>query len=320
MTTFVSRKVSCGVCGAPSEVRVLASVSVFEGPDLDSRPGEMRRSCIAHLIHECSSCGFCASDLAKGEPSLRAVVDSEGYRALALEAGLASRFRRAALASRGDASDKARLLLHAIWALDDAGEIAAARSLRLEVAQAILDVKPSGRPREPSLKLLALDLLRRGGENTRARALLEEIAATVQSPVERAVCALERRLLDEGDEGRHTLDDATQPPPGTYQRDPGYDDDRIQYFLRYAGRRLSAAEREALRPAKPIWDGECVQQQFRERETAELLVDGIVGFLDRLETRLAGELSMNRCPRCDRLARTPTARQCRHCGHDWHST
>jgi hypothetical protein len=28
----------------------------------------------------------------------------------------------------------------------------------------------------------------------------------------------------------------------------------------------------------------------------------------------------NYCPRCGKLARTPTAKQCRYCGHDWHRT
>jgi predicted RNA-binding Zn-ribbon protein involved in translation (DUF1610 family) len=27
---------------------------------------------------------------------------------------------------------------------------------------------------------------------------------------------------------------------------------------------------------------------------------------------------LNYCPQCGRLATTPTAKQCRHCGHDWH--
>lgn len=26
----------------------------------------------------------------------------------------------------------------------------------------------------------------------------------------------------------------------------------------------------------------------------------------------------NRCPKCDHLARTPFAKQCRYCYHDWH--
>lgn len=30
------------------------------------------------------------------------------------------------------------------------------------------------------------------------------------------------------------------------------------------------------------------------------------------------QVFFNNCPECGRLARTPTAKQCRHCGHDWH--
>ena len=32
-----------------------------------------------------------------------------------------------------------------------------------------------------------------------------------------------------------------------------------------------------------------------------------------------GEIFLNCCPRCNALARTPRARQCRFCGHDWHT-
>jgi hypothetical protein len=32
----------------------------------------------------------------------------------------------------------------------------------------------------------------------------------------------------------------------------------------------------------------------------------------------ASDLVLNRCPRCDRIVRTPTARQCLWCFHDWH--
>ncbi len=30
------------------------------------------------------------------------------------------------------------------------------------------------------------------------------------------------------------------------------------------------------------------------------------------------EQILNTCPRCEKLARTPLAKQCRHCGFDWH--
>lgn len=29
------------------------------------------------------------------------------------------------------------------------------------------------------------------------------------------------------------------------------------------------------------------------------------------------ELFWNNCPKCDKLARTPSAKQCRFCNHDW---
>lgn len=31
-----------------------------------------------------------------------------------------------------------------------------------------------------------------------------------------------------------------------------------------------------------------------------------------------GNKILNTCPRCEKLARTPLAKQCRHCGFDWH--
>lgn len=38
---------------------------------------------------------------------------------------------------------------------------------------------------------------------------------------------------------------------------------------------------------------------------------------ERLFKEHADEI-LNTCPRCEKLARTPLAKQCRHCGFDWH--
>lgn len=37
-----------------------------------------------------------------------------------------------------------------------------------------------------------------------------------------------------------------------------------------------------------------------------------------LREQQAGELFINRCPKCNRIVRTPLAKQCLWCGHDWH--
>jgi hypothetical protein len=40
---------------------------------------------------------------------------------------------------------------------------------------------------------------------------------------------------------------------------------------------------------------------------------------DRIQTEIAaGRITPNRCPACNRIVKTPKARQCLWCGHDWH--
>ncbi len=57
-------------------------------------------------------------------------------------------------------------------------------------------------------------------------------------------------------------------------------------------------------------------------EVKALLADGFTAYKHRMIKRIylehRQEIAFNRCPKCDRVARTPQARQCRFCGHDWH--
>jgi hypothetical protein len=54
----------------------------------------------------------------------------------------------------------------------------------------------------------------------------------------------------------------------------------------------------------------------------ELLKDGNDMFEQRTCERIMAEcpekVFLNNCPQCNRLARTPYARQCRYCGYNWH--
>jgi hypothetical protein len=53
------------------------------------------------------------------------------------------------------------------------------------------------------------------------------------------------------------------------------------------------------------------------------LAEGVEVFRRRAAHRVlrehAQQLFVNRCPRCNRVVRTPKARQCLWCGFDWHS-
>jgi hypothetical protein len=54
----------------------------------------------------------------------------------------------------------------------------------------------------------------------------------------------------------------------------------------------------------------------------DALADGVEAFRRRTAMRVlshhAHEVFVNRCPKCDRVVRTPKAQQCLWCGHDWH--
>lgn len=56
-------------------------------------------------------------------------------------------------------------------------------------------------------------------------------------------------------------------------------------------------------------------------EVLALLQDGVPAFRWRLAHRIyaehGGDALLNKCPVCNRLARTPTAKQCRYCGAAW---
>ncbi|UPK69987.1 hypothetical protein [Chitinophaga filiformis] len=59
-----------------------------------------------------------------------------------------------------------------------------------------------------------------------------------------------------------------------------------------------------------------------EQVIREMIADGPHELKRRVVERIWREhkdvLPLNLCPKCNLIARTPQARQCRFCGHDWH--
>ena len=57
-------------------------------------------------------------------------------------------------------------------------------------------------------------------------------------------------------------------------------------------------------------------------DVKKFLKDGYEAFELNVARRIMKEtpekVFFNNCPKCNKLARTPYARQCRHCGHSWH--
>jgi rRNA maturation endonuclease Nob1 len=64
-----------------------------------------------------------------------------------------------------------------------------------------------------------------------------------------------------------------------------------------------------------------------DKEALRLIGDDLEGvrkFQAQVATRIDGEIAkgrllIHRCPACNRIVKTPLARQCLWCGHDWHA-
>ena len=127
MTTYNSEQVTCSICGATGEQKVLASTNSLGPPDLDLRPPEMERSTMSCWLQECSSCGFVSSDLSEPEKGAKELLSTPQYRAL-LEGSASDAFIRRCLMralldeSLTNTAVAAERSLWAAWAADDAGD------------------------------------------------------------------------------------------------------------------------------------------------------------------------------------------------------
>lgn len=114
---------------------------------------------------------------------------------------------------------------------------------------------------------------------------------------------------------------------------PDYDDRAAveDYFARHAEYFMTDFEKRCVRlgvarekvatssVARNIWESES------DREVEQALRDGVWEYQIAVRRRLlsmyeVGTISVNRCPKCMRVLRTPLAQQCRWCKHTWRAT
>lgn len=114
--------------------------------------------------------------------------------------------------------------------------------------------------------------------------------------------------------------------------------EKIDYVFEYFRNLMTEQEAKAWRhyssEYKLTHRGEKVANESRRKlylkngwmtedaEITKLLDNGIDTFKENVVSRILNQCSekvyFNLCPNCNKLARTPLAKQCRHCGHDWH--
>lgn len=110
------------------------------------------------------------------------------------------------------------------------------------------------------------------------------------------------------------------------------DKETANYIINYFSNLMTNDEKLALRHQMYTYKSEGNAQMRRimvdkgwikeQPDIKEYLKNGYEEFELNVARRIMQEtpkkVFLNNCPKCNKLARTPYARQCRHCGNNWH--
>jgi hypothetical protein len=203
----------CAVCGTESRHPPHRLSPPEQPPDLDLRPGEPVRSTMARWLQQCPVCGYCAPDLGRAHPAAVQAVRAAPFRALLADNAIPPLGRRflawaLVLEETGALHASAEATLQAAWVADDLGRPDLARAWRLDAVA----LWRSGPALDFEQSVRVVDALRRAEAWDDAAASAEELASLSPPEAVAQVVMLERRLIEAGDPGRHTVASALPPP------------------------------------------------------------------------------------------------------------
>lgn len=219
MTTIFPTSVTCAHCGTNNEILVLGSTNAFGSADLDMRPPPMARGTLAHRIHRCRKCGYCAPDL-ETKVGRDGLMDSPKYGAILANNGypeVARMFIAYAFLSEstGNLSAAARAFLNAAWVCDDQADeyVDSSRTCRNVVLRLMSDLHLNGQSFSEDLvtdSILELDLLRRTGQFDEVLKRAGALSGTALPAVLHSICAFQQRLAAARDLSCYTVSDALE--------------------------------------------------------------------------------------------------------------
>lgn len=114
------------------------------------------------------------------------------------------------------------------------------------------------------------------------------------------------------------------------------DNETAKYIINYFFNLLTSEEKMAIRHTNSMYkldhsisDNSNMTKMYHEKgwltsdqSVLDLLKEGYDKFelnvANRILNQNADKVFLNNCPKCNKLARTPHARQCRYCGYNWH--
>jgi hypothetical protein len=205
--------VCCAVCGNESRQTLFRASAPEQAPDLDLRPGQPLRGTMGRWLQQCPHCGYSAPDITQAHPAAAQAVGGANFRALLNDAShppLARRFLAWALVleETGALHAAAEATLQAAWTADDLGRPELARAWRMEAVA----LWRSGPPLDAEQTVRVVDALRRAEEWEDAAQAARALLAEAPPEAVAQVLALELRLIEAGDAGRHSVASALPPP------------------------------------------------------------------------------------------------------------
>ena len=211
MTTVITQKKKCAVCGHEHDYVQISSTNAFGPSDLDSRPPEMARSTMRYWVEECPACRYAADDISAPAPVPASFLQSERYRTCdgaGFESPLAGRFYRLYLiqSELQDTTEAFWSILHCAWACDDYEDADNAKRCREEAARLADRLIFSGDGDMEELMVIRADLLRRSGQF--AHVIHDYEHYKTEDEMFNAVLAFQVRKAAEQDDGCYVTDDA----------------------------------------------------------------------------------------------------------------
>jgi hypothetical protein len=217
-TVFMMMK-PCYVCGTQSRWPDIGSPGSYHGArDLDTRPSAAQRSSIYMWVQRCLKCGYCAPDIAQGDPAAKEVIKRPAYKQQLAHADFsetADSFlcRALILEEVGDYVEAGWASVYAAWVSDDNGFSESAAACRVRALthfrKAQAEEMPFAASRSEEVRLL-VDLLRRSNQFDEARKLAEVELALEHDEETGKVLQYQLDLVEDGDVGGHTIVEATE--------------------------------------------------------------------------------------------------------------
>jgi hypothetical protein len=125
MTTLFLSDKKCFACGTTSRYPLIdLTLKITGSRDLDGRPSHIQRSLVYLWIQRCTSCGYCAPEIAKGDLNdLSLIKSSENQSILSdleyPETACAFRSHSLTMEKKGQFADAGWAQLCAAWVCDD---------------------------------------------------------------------------------------------------------------------------------------------------------------------------------------------------------